>query len=298
SVAWVLWALLGWAGAHRFYLGREFTGLAMLFTGGGALLWWGVDAFVLDEMVRSFNRDQLLRKAEGRPPRALDAMPPLDEAALSETPAWVLAWRGRGRGRRRLRFAGDVVVLVFVAAALGELVGAMEGALEAVVAVLLLAVLTAMGSGPVWLHDLPVGRTLQRWIHRLRLFYRYHPPGPPVLLLLRPMIGILAAPFRARDRAEVRLYVELGAVFTAFFLLLEVVPEILLPAVLPGRSVDLEAFLAGWVGEVFNTFVLVYAFATPVGAILTRHLLIEETHRVPRVLAVVALVSVFLGMAM
>jgi len=134
-------------------------------------------------------------------------------------------------------------------------------------------------------------------VHQLRLFYRYNPPGSPVVLLFRPLTGILTAPFQARARAEVRLYVELGAVFTAFFLLLEVVPEIVVPAVLPGREVQLGAFLAGWVGEVFSTFFLVYALATPVGAILSRHLLLEDTHRVPRILAVVTLVSVLAGMA-
>lgn len=297
SVAWLLWALLGWAGAHRFYLGREFTGLAMLFTGGGALLWWGADAMLLDRMVRFYNQDQELREAEGRPPRELDAMPPLEEATLGETPGWVQAWRARSETRRRARFTGDLLVLVTVTLALGTLVGSMEGALEAAVAVVLLAGLTVMGSGPGWLDELPVGRDLQRWIHRLRLFYRYNPPGSPLLLVLRPALGVVTAPFRAKDRAEVRLYVELGAAFTAFFLLLEVVPEILVPAVVPGRSVELGAFVAGWVGEVLNTFFLVYAFATPVGAVLTRHLLLEETHRVPRILAVVALASVLVGVA-
>lgn len=285
SVAWLLWLFLGWAGAHRFYLNREFTGLAMLFTGGGALLWWGVDAFLVDGMLLDYNQDQALRKAEGRPPRELDAMPPLDEAGRLETPPWVEAQRGKGPVTRGLRMAGDVLLLVVATSVLGGIVGRTEGALEAVVAVVLLAALTAMGSGPGWLDDVPVGRDLQRWVHRLRLFYRHNPPGSPLLLLLRPATALLTAPFRSKDRAEVRMYVELGAAFTAFFLLLEVVPEIVVPAVLPGRSVELGAFLAGWVEEVFSTFFLVYAFATPVGAVLTRHLLLEETHTVPRLLS-------------
>ena len=47
-----MWALLGWVGAHRFYLGREGTGLLMLFTVGGGLLWWAIDAALLGRMVR------------------------------------------------------------------------------------------------------------------------------------------------------------------------------------------------------------------------------------------------------
>jgi len=295
TVAWVLWAFLGWAGAHRFYLNREFTGLAMLFTGGGGLLWWGVDAFLVDRMLRNYNQDQALRKAEGRPPRELDGMPPLDEAELSGTPVWVETWRARGPTGRGLRFAGDLLVLWIATAALGGMVGQREGALEAATAVLLLAGLTAMGSGPDWLDDLPGTRALQRWIHQLRLFYRHNPPGSPLALLLRPVTGALTAPFRAKARAEVRLYVELGAIFTAFFLLLELVPEVVIPAILPGQEVALGSFVAGWVGEVFMTFFLVYAFATPVGAILTRHLLIRRTHLVPRVLAGLTCLALVLG---
>ena len=295
AVAWLLWLFLGWAGAHRFYLNREFTGLAMLFTGGGVLLWWGVDAFLVDRMVLGYNNDQALRKVEGRPPRELDAMPPLDDVVLDRTPEWVERWRSRGVVRRGLRLAGDVLVLLVAASALGGLIGEAEGALEAGVAVLLLVGLTAMGSGPDWIDDIPGVRGLPRWSHQLRLFYRYNPPGSPLLLLFRPVTGAVTAPFRAKARAEVRLYVELGAIFTAFFLLLEVVPEIVVPAILPGRSVALGSFVAGWVGEVFLTFFFVYAFATPVGAVLTRHLLIERTHTVPRLLCGLTAVMLFLG---
>jgi hypothetical protein len=295
AVAWGLWIFLGWAGAHRFYLNREFTGLAMLFTGGGALLWWIVDAALVGRMLRAYNVDQELREAEGRPPRELDAMPPLDQVELEGAPEWARAWRARSRTRRWIRLAGDVLVLLLATSLLGSEVFETEGALEAAVAVLLLAGLTAMGPGPAWLDDLPVGYDLQRWIHRLRLFYRHNPPGSPILLVLRPVTAFLTAPFRARDRAEVRLYVELGAAFTAFFLLLEVVPEIVVPALLPGREVSLAGFAAGWVGEVFVTFFLVYAFATPVGAILTRHLLLEDSHRLPRLLAGLTLLSLVAG---
>jgi len=295
-IAWLLWLFLGWAGGHRFYLNREFTGLAMLITGGGALAWWGVDAFFLDRMLRAYNHDQALRRAEGRPPRELDAMPPLNSSELAEDPEWVSTWREWGVLRRGLRLAGDIVVLLVATIALGALMGEAEGALEAGVAVLLLAGLTAMGAGPDWLDDVPGLRGLQRWVHQLRLFYRYNPPGSPVLFLLRPVLGLVTAPFRARPRVEVRLYVELGAVFTGIFLLLEVIPEIVLPALLPGQSVQIGAFLAGWVGEVISTFVFVYAFATPVGAVLTRHLLLRRTHTLPRSLAGLILVVLALGM--
>ena len=162
-------------------------------------------------------------------------------------------------------------------------------------AVFVLAGLTAMGSGPDWLDEFPIGRDLQHWSHRLRLFYRYNPPASPLALVVRPVLGLLWAPFRARDRAEVRLYGEFGAAFATIFLLLEVIPGVVIPAVLPGRTVDLSGFVAGWVGQVFSTFFIVYAFATPVGAILVRYLLLERTHRIPRILAVLTLSSIGLG---
>lgn len=284
-VAWVLWVVLGWAGAHRFYLNREFTGLAMLFTVGGSLFWWAGDGFFVNRMVDDYNREQVERERLGLPPRELAAMPPLDPRELESNPEWVEKWRGRGRVRRAMRLAGDALVLLIAASMLGALAGSVDGALEAAVAVILLAALTVMGSGPRWLEELPIGHQLQEWLHKLRLFYRYNPPGPPFLLLLRPFVGAVSAPFRAVARTEVRLYVELGAVFTGFFLLLEVVPGIIWPAIMPGQEVQLGSFIGGWIAEVLTTFFLVYAFATPVGAILNRQLLLRDTHMLPRALA-------------
>jgi len=295
AVAWFLWLFLGWAGAHRFYLNREFTGLAMLFTGGGGLFWWGADGFFVDDMVRKYNTDQELREKEGRPPRELDAMPRLDEIDPDRTPQWVEKWQARGRFQRLLRLSGDVLVLMFVGTILGGLVGDTEGALEAAVAVLLLVGLTAMGSGPDWIEEVAGVRGLPRWNHQLRLFYMHNPPGSPLRLIFRPLTAFVTAPFRSRAKAEARLYVELGAVFTAFFLPLEVVPEIIVPAILPSQSVSLRGFMAGWAGEVFMTFFLVYGFATPVGAILNRHLLIEETHTIPRALCALTALMLVTG---
>ena len=283
-IAWGLWLVLGWAGAHRFYLNREFTGLAMLFTGGGLFLWWGLDGFFVDQFVTNYNTDQRLRRKEGRPPRELDAMPRLDEVQTDRAPEWVRQWQARGRFRKLLRLSGDVLVLMVAGAGLGGMVGEVNGALEAGVAVLLLVALTAMGSGPEWIDRYPGLRGLPRWNHQLRLFYMHNPPGSPLKLIFRPVTAFVAAPFRSRARAEARLYVELGAIFTAFFLLVELVPGVIVPAILPSQEVQLGGFLAGWVGQVFMTFFLVYGFATPVGAILNRHLLIERTHLIPRAL--------------
>jgi hypothetical protein len=133
-----------------------------------------------------------------------------------------------------------------------------------------------------------------RWSHRLRLFYHYNQPGSPPALLLRSVIGIMWAPFRTKDRAEVKLYVELGAAFTVVFLLLDLVPALILP-LFTGGGLALGTLLAGWLQEVFATFFLVYAFTAPIGAVLTLYLLVRPTHVLPRALAALTVVSLLAG---
>lgn len=295
GVAWLLWATLGWLGAHRFYLGREFSGLAMLFTFGGGMVWWVADIAFLNRMVGSHNERQGKREKAGLPPLELDFMPPLKKAALQRTPEWIERWNARTDGSRLIRLGGDVLVLLVAGAALGSVIGEIEGALEASLAVLLVVGTTALGAGPRWFHEVPVAGDLMKWSHRLRLFYYHNEPGSPPALLLRPMTALIWAPFRAKSRVEVRLYVELGAVFAGFFLLLDLVPEVIVPALSAGSSVSLGSVVLAQVGELFSTFFLTYAFTAPIGAVLILYLLVRPTHRIPRILGAVTLVAMLLG---
>ena len=54
---WLLWFFLGGLGAHRFYMGRIGTGIAMLLTVGGLLIWALVDAFLIPGMLRANQRE-------------------------------------------------------------------------------------------------------------------------------------------------------------------------------------------------------------------------------------------------
>ena len=47
SVGLTLGVLLGWLGAHRFYVGKVRTGIAQLLTLGGLGLWWFYDMILL-----------------------------------------------------------------------------------------------------------------------------------------------------------------------------------------------------------------------------------------------------------
>ena len=53
TATWLLWLFFGGFGAHRFYLGRVGTGIAMLLTLGGLGIWGLLDAFLIGGMLRA-----------------------------------------------------------------------------------------------------------------------------------------------------------------------------------------------------------------------------------------------------
>ena len=258
AVAWVLWLVTGLFGGHRFYVGKTGTGVLMLVTGGLGGIWWIVDAFFLNRMVRDFNARQREREASGLPPEEMDFMPAIPtEAELEGPPEWAPLRKGRWR------LAGDALVLVVAGVALGAVSGG-RGDYEAMTAVLALIGITVLGAR--WDPGYPVLEQLDRWSHRLRLYYRFNDPGGPLSLLFRPVVGPLTAWFRKRARAEVRLYLQLGAVFTIGFTFIDLVQA------WGGDGFDGSALA----GDLFVTFFSVYAFATPIGAVLTTHVMLDR----------------------
>jgi hypothetical protein len=114
---------------------------------------------------------------------------------------------------------------------------------------------------------------------------------------VRPVVGILLAPFRRRARAEARLYIQIGAVFTLIFISLDLLDDVARPAFAMGMAALAPTRLFGlWIREVLGTFALIYAFVTPIGAVLTFNLLTRATHAVPRLLGALALVAIMLAL--
>lgn len=55
SAAWILLTFFGFLGIHRFYLGKIFTGILYLLTGGLFLVGYLYDLFTLNEQVSEKN---------------------------------------------------------------------------------------------------------------------------------------------------------------------------------------------------------------------------------------------------
>ncbi len=55
SLAWILLTFLGFLGIHRFYMGKIFTGIIYLFTGGLFLIGVLYDYWTLNEQIDEIN---------------------------------------------------------------------------------------------------------------------------------------------------------------------------------------------------------------------------------------------------
>lgn len=56
TVAWILLTFLGYLGVHRFYLGKWFTGILYLLTGGLLGIGWLYDFLNLNSQINEANR--------------------------------------------------------------------------------------------------------------------------------------------------------------------------------------------------------------------------------------------------
>ncbi len=59
-VAIVLSLFFGWLGVDRFYIGKVGLGIGKLLTGGGFLIWWLIDLFLIMGATRQRNLEVAL----------------------------------------------------------------------------------------------------------------------------------------------------------------------------------------------------------------------------------------------
>lgn len=57
NLTWILLTFLGWLGIHRFYMGKVFTGILYMVTGGLFLVGIVYDYWTLNEQLSEINRE-------------------------------------------------------------------------------------------------------------------------------------------------------------------------------------------------------------------------------------------------
>jgi len=60
NIAWILLTFLGWLGIHRLYMGKFFTGIIYMLTGGLFLIGYLYDYWTLNEQVDEINNSHSL----------------------------------------------------------------------------------------------------------------------------------------------------------------------------------------------------------------------------------------------
>lgn len=223
-IAYLLWLTLGVFGAHRFYLGKWFTGLIYAISFGFYFFGWALDGLLLFFMVRNYNarmeekeeeeRVQERRRAtlEGKAwPEAAPApaaLPMLtEEVPEEETATWA-----QDRGVRPLEFLLRLTFFL-VAPAIFAIVVLMLEQWELLVMMLAtLVVCGFLGDAEALLRRYPMlekvpllGQVLH-YLHHISQYYRKHPSFHFIYYLLYPATLPLAAIFSQQAREEFKVY--------------------------------------------------------------------------------------------
>ncbi|MEZ4701935.1 MAG: TM2 domain-containing protein [Rhodothermales bacterium] len=295
-VARVLWSVGGLFGAHRYYLEQFGFGALMTLSAGGVLVWWIVDGFKLRALVDAYNTEQAAREREDRPPIGMDFVPRVGPEVLLDMPPWYTArTEARRRPESRLRRWGsiglDVVALMLFGYMLGGATAEVGQRMPAVAAIAMIFTIH-FAHRLIPYREWPIARGLLHWDYKLRLFYHFNAPGRRLVLYFRPILALFYAPFRPKERAEARLYLEIGGVFVMASALIglfrgEVFHQIV--------NLDIGSFLENWLKSVVIGFVLICGFTAPIGAILMKHTLLRRPNVVRWLMSAAVLVFLAQG---
>jgi hypothetical protein len=281
SLAMLLGIFLGMFGVHRFYLGKTLTATLMLLTLGGGFLWWLIDLFYIKKMVVEYNILEKERHEAGLPPQNLAFLPSKKAFVINELPAWL------PKRSSKARVYGSLFLLTLIGFILGVISGP-TGTYEP--AVILFIFIFASLTTARWklAAKIPIVASLMRWVHRLRLYYHSVDPGNIWMLGLRPIYGVFFAPFNQKARAEVRLYLELGLIFSILFVGSDLIEIFQHESILKGIGLMLAEFA--------QTLVYTYFFVAPIGALLTTQILLSRNDWVIWGLGFACLYSVYVGL--
>ncbi|MEM8485961.1 MAG: TM2 domain-containing protein [Bacteroidota bacterium] len=296
GIARVLCYLGGFLGLHRFYVGQVGYGILMLATLGGVLVWWILDIAKVRSMVTAYNAEQDRREAADEPPIGMDYVPVATPDAFLDYPAWGQARlnpKGKPQTRwgKRREFIADALALLFFGFLLGAITGGSgyNGAAYAVVTMVLMINFVDM---LVPWHQWPFVGGMIHWDYRLRLFYHFNEPGRRWKLYIRPLLGLLYAPFNKKARTEVLLYLELGSVFVAGKLVLGLFFGDTWEMI---RTLNFDGFMGNWAESMALGFITVYGFAAPIGALLMKHVLLRRENYIRWGLSLVVIFFLYTG---
>lgn len=281
SLAMFFGVFLGLFGVHRFYLGKTLTATLMFLSAGGGLIWWLIDLFYIKKMVVEYNHQENERQETGLPPINLKFLPTKKAFDINQLPAWLPKRSSKAR----------VYGSLFLLSLIGFILGVISGPTDTYEpAIILFVFIVASLTTARWnmAAKIPLVASLARWVHRLRLYYHSVDPGNIWLLGLRPIYGAFYAPFNKKARAEVRLYLELGLIFSILFVMSDLI-EIY-------QSESIWAGLGLMFAELVQTLVYTYLFVAPVGALLTTQILLSRHDLVIWGLSIACITFVYVGL--
>ena len=286
-VTWALWFFTGFLGGHRLYLGRVGTAMIMFVTGGGLLIWWIVDLFLLNGMVREQNEEQARREREGLPPMEFSAMGPIDRASLARPPEWARPERRWPRG-----ILTDAAVLMLTGLMLG-VVSRETGDYKGMAVVAGMVFMLNLPAGLYRWRDLPLVGDLVEWDLRLHAFYHNHSPGSGLSRLARPITGWVTSIFRPRNWTETRLYLQLGIAASMFFGAVDLTRDVAAPYLMQGVVVNP---LTAWIEGTVLTLTVIFFFTVPIGATLVKCSLLDRPRGEAWALSALSAVAVLFGL--